>query len=230
MVQLLSFFYTVPDVVAVPQVVSSSPLVLVNKLLQFHPCVLFIMWPLHLVFDYVLVGVSVLCCLISYAILEHRYVLTFLFLIVYNVPVIHTNLLQTRLFVFVFVFLLFLVIIVVVCVPFVQVPLLFLSLAFLRHCFLCHSRILCFDLLNSVGVNVIDVCVGVVEVDEFGDGSGGGGYPNEKMTELEDPIEKYLSGVTWLVQVVSISCDAGGRMIWLLVLVLLVFLEQVVDE
>ena len=68
---------------------------------------------------------------------------------------------------------------------------------------------------------VVVVVVGVVESDEFGNSLGGGGYPNEEITEPNGPIETYLSVMTWSVQVVSVLCDVGGGVISSLLLVLL---------
>ena len=75
------------------------------------------------------------------------------------------------------------------------------------------------------------VSVGVVESDEFSDGVGSGGYPNEELTEQYGPIKTYSLVMTWLVQVVSVSCDEGGGGVMLVLFsVFLVFLERVLDE
>ena len=50
----------------------------------------------------------------------------------------------------------------------------------------------------------------VLELDEFGGGVVGGGYPNEELTDSKGPIETYLQVITWLVKMVSISCDENG--------------------
>lgn len=64
-----------------------------------------------------------------------------------------------------------------------------LSLSFLLCFFQRHSRTLCLDMVDGVDVCVGVVSVGVVELDEFGGGVVGGGYPNEELTEQYGPIE-----------------------------------------
>ena len=65
-------------------------------------------------------------------------------------------------------------------------------------------------MVGGVDVGVDVVSVGVVELDEFGDGVGGGGYQNKELTEQYDQIETYLSVMTWSVQVESFLYDEDG--------------------
>ena len=65
-------------------------------------------------------------------------------------------------------------------------------------------------MVGDVDVGVDVMSVGVVELDEFGGGVAGGGYPNEELTDSQGPIETYLSVMTWSVQVVSVLCDESG--------------------
>ena len=56
------------------------------------------------------------------------------------------------------------------------------SLAFLLRFFRRCSRTLCLDVVGDVDIGVDIMSVGVVELDEFGGGVVGGGYPNEELT------------------------------------------------
>ena len=54
-------------------------------------------------------------------------------------------------------------------------------------------------MVGDVDVGVDVVSLGVVGLDEFGDGVGGGGYPNKELTEQFGPIETYSLVLTWSV-------------------------------